>query len=157
MKKVILSLMVLLGVFSFSQTKQTKIKELISLNGSFPVSKEVEKQLILGYKKKYSNVPESAWPPIEKKVNVDDLIDKVADIYGSRFNEKEIDQLLIFYKSDLGKKVIQNSPYLISEIQTASSDWGMNVTKMINNDLEKMGYLQSPPPTKSEGPPPPMK
>lgn len=157
MKKVILFSMILFGVFSYSQTKQDKIKELISLNGSLPLSKEVEKQLILRYKKKYSNVPESAWSSIEKKVNVDDLINKVVNIYGSRFNENEIDQLLVFYKSDLGKKVIQNSSYLINEIQTASSDWGMNVTKTINNDLEKMGYLQSPPPTKSEGPPPPMK
>ena len=157
MKKVILFSMILFGVFSYSQTKQDKIKELISLNGSLPLSKEVEKQLILRYKKKYSNVPESAWSSVEKKVNVDDLINKVVNIYGSRFNENEIDQLLVFYKSDLGKKVIQNSSYLINEIQTASSDWGMNVTKTINNDLEKMGYLQSPPPTKSEGPPPPMK
>ncbi len=157
MKKIIFSLMILFGVFSYSQTKQDRITELISLNGSFPLSKEIEKQLISRYKKQYSNVPESAWSSIEKKINVNDLIDKVADIYGNRFSEKEIDQLLIFYKSDLGKKVIQNSPYLISEIQTASSDWGMNITKMINNDLEKMGYLQSPPPTKSEGPPPPMK
>lgn len=146
MKKVILSLMILSGVVSYSQTKQAKIKEFISLNGSFPLSKEVEKQLILDYKKKYSNIPESAWSVIEKKVNVDDLINKVVDIYGSRFNENEIDQLLVFYKSDLGKKLIQNSSYLISEIQTANSDWGMNVTKTINSDLEKMGYLESPPP-----------
>lgn len=146
MKKVILSLMILSGVVSYSQTKQAKIREFISLNGSFPLSKEVEKQLILDYKKKYSNIPESAWSVIEKKVNVDDLINKVVDIYGSRFNENEIDQLLVFYKSDLGKKLIQNSSYLISEIQTASSDWGMNVTKTINSDLEKMGYLESPPP-----------
>ena len=138
--------MILSGVVSYSQTKQAKIKEFISLNGSFPLSKEVEKKLILDYKKKYSNIPESAWSVIEKKVNVDDLINKVVDIYGSRFNENEIDQLLVFYKSDLGKKLIQNSSYLISEIQTASSDWGMNVTKTINNDLEKMGYLESPPP-----------
>lgn len=146
MKKVILSLAILSGVVSYSQTKQAKIKEFISLNGSFPLSKEVEKQLILDYKKKYSNIPESAWSVIEKKVNVDDLINKVVEIYGGRFNENEIDQLLVFYKSDLGKKLIQNSSYLISEIQTASRDWGMNVTKTINNDLEKMGYLKSPPP-----------
>lgn len=147
MKKVILSLAILSGVVSYSQTKQAKIKEFISLNGSFPLSKEVEKQLILDYKKKYSNIPESAWSVIEKKVNVDDLINKVVEIYGGRFNENEIDQLLVFYKSDLGKKLIQNSSYLISEIQTASRDWGMNVTKTINNDLEKMGYLKSPPPS----------
>ncbi|WP_394675084.1 DUF2059 domain-containing protein [uncultured Chryseobacterium sp.] len=76
--------------------------------------------------------------------------------YEKRFSEKEIDDLLIFYKSDLGRKVIRNSPEMISEIQKASADWAMKVTETINSDLEKMGYLQSPPPVRSEGPPPPM-
>lgn len=156
MKKIILLAMVSLGTLIYSQTKHDKVKELIALNGTFPLSKEVEKQVISNYKKKYGHIPESAWAPIEKKVNIDPLINQVIDVYEKRFSEKEIDDLLIFYKSDLGRKVIRNSPEMISEIQKSSADWAMKVTETINNDLEKMGYLQSPPPVKSEGPPPPM-
>jgi uncharacterized protein len=148
--------LILCGIISYSQTKQDKVKELISLNGSFTLSKEIEKEVISKYKKKYDNVPDSAWKPIEEKINIDELINKVVDIYGNRFSEKEIDQLLIFYKSDLGKKVIQNSPDMITEIQNSTSNWAMKVTQTINDDLEKMGYLQPPPPMETSSPPPPM-
>ncbi|MDQ1094863.1 MULTISPECIES: DUF2059 domain-containing protein [Chryseobacterium] len=145
-KKIILLVMFSLGTLTYSQTKHDKVKELITLNGTFPLSKEVEKQVISNYKKKYSHVPESAWVPIEKKINIDTLIQQVTDIYEKRFSEKEIDELLIFYKSEVGKKIIKNSPEMISEIQKASADWAMKVTETINDDLEKKGYLQSPPP-----------
>lgn len=155
MKKAFCIAMLILGIFSYSQTKQDKVKELISLSGAFPVTKQAEKSLIANYKKQYSNVPDSAWESIEKKVNIDNLINDVAGIYGSKFSEKEIVQLLTFYKSDLGKKVIQNTPSIMSEIQTAAGNWAKNITETINGDLVKMGYLQSPPLMESS-PNPPM-
>ncbi|MCA6068822.1 DUF2059 domain-containing protein [Chryseobacterium sp. RG1] len=156
MKKVFCIAMIGFGVFSYSQAKQDKVKELLSLSGAFPVTKQAEKNLIANYKKKYNTVPDSAWEPIEMKVNIDDLINEVVGIYGNKFTEKEIDQLLIFYKSDFGKKVIQNTPSIMTEIQTATSNWAQKVTETIDGDLEKMGYLQSPPPMES-GPEPPMR
>jgi len=151
MKKIICLGMILCGIFSFSQTKRDKVKELISLSGVFPLSKEVEKNVISEYKKKYNHVPESAWESIEDKISINELINKAIDVYDSRFNEKEIEQLLTFYKSDLGKKMIQNSPDIMTEIQSATKAWGIKVMQTVNGDLEKLGYLQSPPP------PPPSK
>lgn len=146
MRKIILLPMILFCINSYSQTKQDKIKELISLNGAFPLSKEVEKNIIADYKKKYNHVPENAWKNIEKKVNINDLLNKVINIYDSRFSEKEIEELLAFYKTEVGKKLIQNSLDMITEIQNESKNWGMSVMQTVNADLESSGYLQSPPP-----------
>ncbi|WP_261511026.1 DUF2059 domain-containing protein [Chryseobacterium paludis] len=146
MKKIVVVSALFLGISTFAQTKQDKIKELISLNGTFTISKEVKKDFISEYKKRYSHVPDLAWKPIEEKINIDELVDKVVDMYGNKFNEKEIDQLLIFYKSDVGKKVIQNAPTMIAEIQDVTRNWAIKINQTINDDLEKMGYLQSPPP-----------
>lgn len=95
------------------------------------------------------------WKSIEPQINIDELINEVANIYGSKFTDKEIDQLIIFYKSDLGKKLIENSPNIMTDIQSASSNWAKKVHNIINDDLEKKGYLQSPPPP-SSNPPAPM-
>ncbi|MPT30845.1 MAG: DUF2059 domain-containing protein [Chryseobacterium sp.] len=107
MKKIILLVIFFNFVFSYSQNKQEKVKELISLSGTFTLSKKVEAELISRYRKRYENVPDSAWKSIEPKINIDELINEVADIYGSKLTEKEIDQLLVFYKSDLGKKLFK--------------------------------------------------
>lgn len=146
----------LLSVFSYSQTKQDKVKELISLSGAFKLSKEVEKDILLNFKKRYTNIPDSVWSSLEPKINIDNLISQVIDIYGNKFTEMEIDEFLVFYKSDIGKKLIQNSPSIMTEIQTATSNWGMEVTNLVNNDLEQKGYLKSTPPP-MPNPPAPMK
>lgn len=146
----------LLSVFYYSQSKQDKVNELISLSGAFKLSKEVEKDVLLNFKKRYTNIPDSVWSSLEPKINIDNLISQVIGIYGNKFTEKEIDELLVFYKSDIGKKLIQNSPSMMTEIQTATSSWGMEVTNLVNNDLEQKGYLKSPPPPMAN-PPAPMK
>lgn len=154
-KKVIFLFTLFCFTFSYAQTKQEKIKELISLSGAFPISKGISKEVIATYKKKYDNVPESEWKTLEQKINIDELISNVIEIYASRFTEPEVDELLVFYKSDLGRKMIRHSQDMIHEIQTATGNWAMKVTEIINNDLVKKGYLTSPPPA-SDGPPPPM-
>lgn len=145
----------LVGVTFYSQSKQEKARTLISLSGAFKLSKDVEKDVISRYKAKYKNVPDYVWTSLEPRINIDNLINEVVNIYESKFTEKEIDELLVFYKSDLGKKLIQASPTIMIEIQTATSNWGMNITDLINNDLEAKGYLKSPPP--SANPPAPMR
>ncbi len=145
----------LLSVFSYSQTKHDKIKELISLSGAFKLSKEVEKDVLLNFKKRYTNIPDSVWSSLEPKINIDDLINQVIGIYGNKFTEKEIDELLTFYNSELGQKFIKNSPDIMTEVQNATADWAKNINDLVNKDLEDKGYLQSPPPP-SPNPPAPM-
>ncbi|MFY7816200.1 MAG: hypothetical protein ACOVRK_13545 [Chryseobacterium taeanense] len=96
-KKIVFLFMLFSVVFSYSQTKQDKIKELIFLSGIFPISKDVTKQVISTYKKKYENVPESVWSLLEQKISIDGLINNVIEIYSDRFTEPEIDELLLFY------------------------------------------------------------
>ncbi|WP_165571760.1 MULTISPECIES: DUF2059 domain-containing protein [Chryseobacterium] len=155
MKKIIFLCCMLVGVVFHSQSKQEKVRTLISLSGAFKLSKDVEKDVISRYKHKYTNVPDHVWTSLEPRINIDNLINDVINIYESKFTEKEIEELLVFYKSDLGKKLIQNSPAIMTEIQTATSNWGMNVNNLINNDLEAKGYLTSPPPPAN--PPAPMR
>lgn len=155
MKKIIITFAIFICSFCYTQTKIDKVKELISLSGTFTLSKKIESEVISRYRKKYDNVPDSVWKSIEPQIKIDELINEVAEIYGKNFTEKEIDQLLIFYKSDLGKKLIQNTPNIMTQIQTSSSNWGNKVHNLINGELEKMGYLQSPPPPQSN-PPAPM-
>ncbi|AZA86915.1 DUF2059 domain-containing protein [Chryseobacterium shandongense] len=155
-KKIIFVFTMFCFTFSYAQTKQEKIKELISLSGAFPISRGIPKEVIATYKKKYDNVPESEWTALEQKITIDALINNVIEIYASRFTESEVDELLVFYKSDLGRKMIRHSQDMIHEIQTATGNWAMKVTEIINNHLVKKGYLTSPPPPVSDGPLPPM-
>lgn len=155
MKKIICLITVFSSVLVFSQSKNDKVKTLISLSASFKLSKQVEKDVLLSLKKRYTNIPDPVWSSLEPKINIDNLINQVIGIYENKFTEKEIDGLLTFYQSELGQKFIKNSPDIMTEVQNATADWAKNITDLVNKDLEEKGYLQSPPPP-SPNPPAPM-
>lgn len=159
MKKVLLSFFLLFGILIFSQSKKEKIKELIALSGAFNMSEEVKNQFLFEFKKRYPHVPESEWKQISTKINANELINQNIEIYEKYFSENEIDDLLKFYRTDLGKKLIKNSIGISNEIRDNSVKWVEKITKDINMNLEKDGYLQSPPPPQmnSSSPPPPKK
>ena len=158
MKKILLLIILFFVTNFYSQSKQEKIKELIALSGVFNMSEEVKNQFMLEFKKRYPHVPETEWKQISTKIDANELINQNIEIYGKYFSENEIDDLLKFYKTDLGKKLMKNSIGISNEIRGNSVKWVEKITKDINMNLEKDGYLQSPPPPmNSSSPPPPKK
>lgn len=158
MKKILLVVILFFVTNFYSQNKQEKIKELIALSGVFNMSEEVKNQFMLEFKKRYSHVPEREWKQISTKIDANELINQNIEIYGKYFSENEIDDLLKFYKTDLGKKLMKNSIGISDEIRDNSVKWVEKITKDINMNLEKDGYLQSPPPPmNSSSPPSPKK
>lgn len=158
MKKIVLVVTLFFATNVYSQSKQEKIKELIALSGVFNMSEEVKNQFMLEFKKRHPHVPEIEWKQISTKIDANELINQNIEIYGKYFSENEIDDLLKFYKTDLGKKLMKNSISISNEISENSIKWVEKITKAINMNLEKDGYLQSPPPPmNSSSPPPPKK
>lgn len=139
----------------YSQTKNQKLKELIYSSGNFSLSEKNVNDLFAAYKKRYSDVPDSEWEFIRKKININDLIDEVSEIYGNKFSESEINELYAFYQSELGKKVFQNSLGIKNEIQDAIGTWASDITKIIDTYLEAKKF-KKPEPVSSQ-PPPPMR
>lgn len=136
-------------------SKEQKIKELIYSSGNFSLTEKTINDLFAAYKKQYSAVPDSEWESIRTKVSINELIDEVSKIYGNKFSENEINELYVFYQSDLGKKVFQNSLVIKNEIQDAVSYWAGDITKIINTHLEEKKF-KKPQPLSSQ-PPPPMR
>lgn len=140
-----------MSLFTFSQSKKDKVKDLLYLSGTLKVSKNVESELFSIYRNQYKTVPEEFWKFYEEKISFDDLIDEATSIFGSKFSDKEIDELYSFYNTDLGKKVFQNYPLISMDIQTAVSNWAFNFTKLVDSDLESKGYKKK---TVNNGNPP---
>lgn len=57
------------------------------------------------------------------KIDFEDLKDKILSVYAKYYTEPEIDQVLAYYKSPIGKKSVEITPKIIAEIQkiTAAS------------------------------------
>ena len=70
-----------------------------------------------------------------------DLINELVPIYDRYFTESEIKDLIKFYESPVGKKMVLNQPLILKDSMTVGQNWGMKIGQEIVEDLQKEGYL----------------
>jgi len=66
----------------------------------------------------------------------------IVPIYDRNFSAEEIDGLMVFYSSPLGKKVLQKLPVIMQESMQAGKEWGGEIYKKVLLKLQQKGYLK---------------
>ncbi len=118
MKKILFILIFMAaacGAFAQESAKTIKIRVLISLNGTSRVGMNTVKQMLAQYQKAYPAVDTAVWTRIAGYYNTQDLTNLLVPIYEKHFTEAEVDELINFYKSDAGKKLVEKLPLITSE------------------------------------------
>lgn len=146
MKNILIACFIFSSALGFSQSKTENVKEIIRLNGLSNMSSDVKIQFLDQFKKMYPNVKDSFWKKMEAEINTDSLITQTSVLFEKYYTANEISELLQFYKSPLGKKMIANMHLIMQESQVIGQKWGMEIADKIRNQLEREGYIQSPPP-----------
>jgi len=77
-------------------------------------------------------------------VKVSELVDASARIYASHFTETELRDLLTFYQSPLGRKMVVEEPKALDESMAAAGDFGDNfsgeVIARMRDEMKKRGH-----------------
>lgn len=147
MKKFLVAGFVFASVFSFAQTsKENKIKDLLNLMGVEKNMSVMLDQMIEQYKQVFPNVPNEYWSKMTEKKSVEDLKNLIVPIYSKNLEEKEIDDLIAFYKSPTGKKLIEKLPIIMNESMKVGEKWGKDLSSRITAELDKENVYSSPPP-----------
>jgi uncharacterized protein len=134
-----------------SATKDAKIRELINLMGTPKVAVEMMKSEVASLKK-LMPFPPAAQDDFEKEflasIHSRDLVDMIVPIYDRHFSEKDVDAMLVFYRSPVGQHFIQALPQITAESQKVGAEWGRNlgmkVGRKIGERIERGDY--GPPP-----------
>ncbi len=100
--------------------------------------------LLDSFKKNFKNVPEDIWIKwkfeIEKETQ--SILDSLIPIYYKYYTLEDIKKINEFYQSDLGKKIIKNSPQVIKESFEIGTEWGNKIKNKILEDLKDKGLLK---------------
>jgi len=74
----------------------------------------------------------------------DELVDASAKIYASHFTEAELKQILAFYQTPLGRKVIVEEPKALDESMANAGAWGDNLSEEViakmRDEMKKRGH-----------------
>ena len=73
-----------------------------------------------------------------------EIIDEVAKIYAQHFTEQELKDLVTFYKSPLGKKMVTEEPFAVDQSLKTAQAWATHfsdeVIERFQVEMKKRGY-----------------
>ncbi len=128
-------------------------KEMLELKGSLIMFEP----LVPGVIETAKNVFMQQSPNLQKDLNevaatlrtqmaprLNELKDEIARLYAQRFTEQELKDLLAFFKTPLGKKVLVEEPRFVEDSLSGAQDWGNRlsdeVMSKIRAEMKKKGH-----------------
>ncbi|HET8839270.1 MAG TPA: DUF2059 domain-containing protein [Flavobacteriaceae bacterium] len=129
MKKLIIVTAFLVGFTAFSQENETykaDALELVKLQtkGQFEVMLEPFLQMIPAENQKAFMA--------DVKSKLPRLYEQIAKIYMETYTHQEIQEIMDFYNSPVGQKLIQTSPEITKKSMQAAQSWGMEMRPMLS-------------------------
>ena len=132
--------------FLFSQEIDPKKEQLIrtyfSLSGKMKATMDGLNQTLTTLKAVRKHVPGSFWPEFKTIVLKEDLTITaiLVKIYNANFTVEELQKLITFYKSPVGRKVGRLYTKLSTESMIAGREWGKLLSARLEEELKKRGY-----------------
>ena len=121
--------------------KERDIRRLLQLNGTIGLAEQVRDRFVHDAKEVYATVPQTAIVDFGNRIKPDDFYALMVPIYARHFSHEEILQLIAFYESPVGRKLIASLPAMNLEAQDATSQWTRELTEKLVKELRAKRYI----------------
>ncbi|MDP5017070.1 DUF2059 domain-containing protein [Anabaena sp. UHCC 0187] len=154
-----LSLITTLNIPAFAQTpdspnvpinkiedteKTNNINKLLDITGSRNLSRKIITQLIDSLKAEYPQAPPKFWDTFMAEFKPEEIIDEYIPIYSKYFTNEEIEGIIAFYETPLGKKTLSVIPQVSKESTAIGIKYGRQAAERALEKLKSEGYIRSP-------------
>jgi uncharacterized protein len=136
-----LSLAMLVG--HAQQTEQEKdVLKLMEVSGSAASYDLVFQQLVSQLKMMKPDVPQATWDQVKQDVFDKEIVYLKKDlipVYQKNFTADEVKQLIAFYTSPLGLKLVDGTAKISKESMQVAQPWAMSLAGKIQSYLAEKG------------------
>lgn len=127
-------------VDSTNAATESDIRELLELTHTDSLMAQVLDQLLSQFRDYNPSVPEEWWEKARSKMKVAELIELLFPIYSKYLTHDDTRQLIDFYSSPIGRKLIEVQPMITQESMAAGRQWGEDAAKKLLEELQADGY-----------------
>jgi len=143
MKKIvtILSMIFILTNLG-AQSIDEKVKTLMIIDGTLKNIEELITQTVNQQQQMNPTIPNGFWNSLNEELQekaLPNFFKLVSPIYTNAFSENQIDDLLKFYNSDIGKTLVLKQPQIIAELNMPIRQWSQDVNSQIISKIENRG------------------
>ena len=120
--------------------KTKLVRELVGITGADRVGGQIMDALIQQFRQVYKDVPVEYWNDLRSTVQEEELSNRIVPLYTERFSVAELNELLGFYRSPLGKKLIAELPEITQQSVAIGQEWGKQQAGKLVEKLKADGY-----------------
>ena len=132
-----------LSVSAQDSTKIKHIRQFIELAGMAKLGIQMMDNLVATYKQSYPAAGNEFWEAFMKEADVATLLEKMIPIYDQNFSDEDIMQLIAFYESPIGRKMIDRMPAIMQQAMQVGAEWGKQLGEKVIEKLKQKGYIKN--------------
>jgi len=118
-----------------SASKEAKIRRLLDTMQAGDMGKQVMDRMISTFRR-LPDLPPGFIDEFQKSVDAQELVDLTVPIYDKYLTEADVDGLLEFYNSPVGKKFVSVQGALMQEAMMAGEQWGQRKAMEVVRKLQ---------------------
>lgn len=121
-----------------------KCEEMLVLMNTDSTYTLLVKHFTSMHKQKHPDVPEEFWEEFEKEfkdASWSYLINGLSSVYSNYYTLSELEELIKFYESPIGKKVTEHGNAISEESNGVFNEWIVKFKQEMNYKLEQNGII----------------
>ncbi len=116
--------------------KLDDIRKLLELTGSAQLGRQVMDQLIPAFKQSTPNAPAQFWEDFRKEARPEELVAQLVLIYDKHLTHQEVKEIIAFYETPAGRKLVAVLPMVTQESMVAGQAWGRALAEKVSLKLK---------------------
>jgi hypothetical protein len=112
----------------------------MQLTGAGALGVQVARQLLAGLRPLIPDAPESFWREYQARLDPDVMIEKVIPVYQKHLSALDVKELIAFYESRVGRKLVREQQGIVQESMAAGQEWGREVAESIVRAARARGF-----------------
>lgn len=107
--------------------KKASVEQLMALTGAGNLGTQMMNQMLPAMQKMIPEAPPEFWQSVAAEVNMDEMVNMVVPVYQRHLSEEDIQNMLAFFATPAGKKLISVQPVIMQESMAIGQQWGQQL------------------------------
>jgi uncharacterized protein len=138
--RYLIAAVLLVAAPAFAESpKEKEIRKLLAITNASQLGGQVMHQVLATFKTQMPNVPPAFWAELSTELKPDDLMEKLIPVYDKHLSAQEVKDIIKFYESPSGKKLLAAQPAMVQESTVIGQEWGRDIAEKVLQKLKQKG------------------
>jgi tetratricopeptide (TPR) repeat protein len=120
--------------------KLEDIRRLVEISGMGEVSVLVMNNLLEQFRTTFPDVPSDFWDELSESFDPGEFVGMFTPVYDKYFTHQDVLELIEFYETPIGQKLIRTQPLITNEAMEIGRVWGERKAQEIIQRLQEEGH-----------------